>query len=115
METRTREIEEACVRVWGWWRVAWGPGPATPGEAASTVTQGFWGHAMPEPSTDGPDGHETPARSLPAFTGSSHRTLMKPKGQGPAALFPDEALRHRDPKHPGGRIQRVGPGPSSLA
>ena len=85
------------------------------GYVASTVTLGFWGHAMPEPGVDGPDGHETPAGSLPAFTSSSHRTLMRPKGQGPAALFPDEALRHRDPKHPGGRIQRVGPGPSSLA
>lgn len=35
-----------------------------------------------------------------------------PEGQGPAALFPDGTLRQRDPKRPGGGIQKVGLGPS---
>ena len=37
---------------------------------------------------------------------------VAPEGQGPAGLFPDETLRHRDPKRPGGGIQRVGLGPA---
>lgn len=66
---------------------------------------------MPEPGTDGPGGLLAPCPPSRQLSQNPHGT----RGQGPAALVPDEALRHRDPKRPGGRVQRAGPGPSSVA